>query len=358
MAFIGSPQGIDLPVPGDGGDDDVTAAAKIVAAFETLIGAVEGQVPASAVLWNSNVSLGSYALTNVLYMHLQSGSLKNFPGYLQNVDGNLTWVHPDGAIQLTVGDAINVASTGVIDGDYGGADPARVTYVDATSIYEFTTDPGVYADIKVDEVILDSGSGTTKLASSSSGADTWTFPDLPASTLLLQVSAAGVIDASNDVAEPVTFSGAVALDAGATLAAGQTLKHGDRMQRIGLNELIFSSGAGSLVYVLGGFLATGGSCVYEFSLPVEIGTRVTSIRIRVNKADTSSTSLIFKKRTDSGAVLTIDSEASTTSGFQTITMALASPEIINDDITKRWYCSVSFAEGDYITAIEFSYDRV
>lgn len=51
-------------------------------------------------------------------------------------------------VKITNAGAVNVSGSNGIGGDYGGANPASVFYTDATDLYSFTTDPGVFANLK------------------------------------------------------------------------------------------------------------------------------------------------------------------------------------------------------------------
>jgi hypothetical protein len=69
-----------------------------------------------------------------------------------------------GAVRVTLDGQLDAASLGGIGGDYGSPNPAAVTYVDTDGIYIFTEEPGVYADIEVDDVVLRGASGLVRLA--------------------------------------------------------------------------------------------------------------------------------------------------------------------------------------------------
>lgn len=52
-------------------------------------------------------------------------------------------------VKITNAGAVNVSGSNGIGGDYGGANPASVFYTDSTELYSFTTDPGVFGNLKL-----------------------------------------------------------------------------------------------------------------------------------------------------------------------------------------------------------------
>lgn len=147
--------------------------------------------------------------------------------YLNDAAGN--------QVQVTASGSLNAASIGGIVGDYGGADPAKVTYIDVSSVYVFTTDPGIYADVQMSDCILtDTGAGGfIKLKCPAiAGNYSITFPTAaPGSTLLMQMASSGAITTSNSVATMTVTSNLVMdsgsatieFDSGTLAAAGATI---------------------------------------------------------------------------------------------------------------------------------------
>lgn len=69
-------------------------------------------------------------------------------GQIYEVSGNLVFNNGSGvAVQITNGSGLNLASVGTIAGDYGGSNPASVSFSDTTATYSFTQDPGVTASM-------------------------------------------------------------------------------------------------------------------------------------------------------------------------------------------------------------------
>lgn len=358
MAQIGSAQGISVPVIGT--DSDVDAATKLVNALNTIIGAVEGQVPISALDWNAGKSAGNNYISQVKYLGLQAQSTSGVLGVIENRSGDLYWTNAAGDVQLTTGASLNAAGIGGIVGDYGGGNPAKVTFVDASNLYEFTTDPGVYADIKATRyIITGSGSGTTILDSAATAAgQVWTLPALPASQLVLQVDAAGTVVATNTIPVAVTLSGGIAnnvsLSAGATVAAGQTIRHGDKKERVSHEQFVQISGTGTVGPTDYTFTATGDVALV---LPLEVGTRLKGVTVRINKSTASATGISVYKKDDAGAATLLQAGSTTTTGWQTFTVTLGTPENITDSPSTRWYFTLNSYNTDVVASVSFTYDR-
>ncbi len=350
MASIGSPQGISVPVAGT--DGDVAAATKIVNALNTLIGAVEGQVPISAINWTAHASAGGYGLSALAYAGLNSqGAAGATAGRIENVNGDLYWINASGAVRITIGAALNFAAAGGIGGDYGGSNPALVSFSDANSLYEFTTDPGVFASVKANQFwITGSGAGVTKLDSAATGVQTWTLPALPGSQLILQVDGAGTVSASN------TIPGALTLSAGATLAAGQTLKHPDKAMQ--LSTWDYRQAGGTLTpQTNGGVLGTAGASGDWQMGGLEVGTRIKSIKIRYSAAAADGKNLWLYKYVD-GVQTLIQNTTNSTSGNIDIVLTLGTPEVVTTNVKYVITFSFGGAGADQMRNIEVTYDRV
>lgn len=351
MAQIGSPQGITVPTIGV--DSDITAATKIVNALNTLIGAVEGSVPMSAVAWGADKTASGYGLYGVGYLGLnQQGAAGATAGRIENVNGDLYWVSAAGAVQITDGSGLNAAGIGGIGGDYGGTDPALVSYSDASSLYEFTTDPGVYAHVKVNQLwITGAGIGLLKLDSAATGTQTWTFPAaLPGVASVLTVDAAGAVVASNTLAQDLT------LNAHLTIGAGKVIKHPEKTIQLSTYDFLQSSGT-ITPNANGGVVGTNGANgVWQLG-GLEVGTRIKAIKIRYNGADAVAKNLWLYKYVD-GVQTLIDSTTAASAGVITITLTLATPEVVVSGT--KYVVSFTFrgAGADAMYSMELIYDRV
>jgi len=73
------------------------------------------------------------AIKNLAYLALSDvGSTPVTPvSSIQNYAGNVWWVSPAGAVQITNGNTLNASALKGITGDYGGGNPAEFRYVNA-----------------------------------------------------------------------------------------------------------------------------------------------------------------------------------------------------------------------------------
>lgn len=110
-------------------------------------------VPTAGININADLPLNSNDLTEVRSVNYDnqsavfSSSSDNRSTYVRS--GELYFRDNSGNnVQITASGSVNVSGSNGIGGDYGGANPASVFYTDASDLYSFTTDPGVFGNLK------------------------------------------------------------------------------------------------------------------------------------------------------------------------------------------------------------------
>lgn len=148
-------------------------------------------------------------------------------GSLQNFNGDLWWVSPSGAVQLTTGNHVNSTSIGGITGDYG-LGPEQFRYSVATGEYTAYVNfgAGTYGLIWAQNFDISAAStGSTRVRLSAAGVGgsyTLTVPAaLPAATASLTISTSGQMATLDAVTRNVVIPASAALSTGNTFAAGQ-----------------------------------------------------------------------------------------------------------------------------------------
>jgi hypothetical protein len=207
VADIGAPLSITLP------QVQVTLgpewANDLNTALQTIIDAVEAGVrTAVGLLVDADVAFNAFSATSIgtLVFTNQSGAIATTLA-LYYRDGDLWANDVDGnQIQITAAGTLNAAALGGIVGDYGGSNPAKVTYVEAASTYVFTQDPNVPAKVDVGDIKLRKAGETSPNAitiaapAALAGAYSFTMPAaLPVGPYdsVVKISNAGVLAASD-----------------------------------------------------------------------------------------------------------------------------------------------------------------
>ncbi len=196
---IGSNIDVDLPVPGD---TYAEITAKLKAAIEQLVELLEAPIDSGALDLTTPLSLHGAPLINVGGIRLVGGeSTEAGTAYIDGA-GELHVVTTLGDVQITLNGNLNVAALGTIGGDYGGANPATVTYDDTSGEYRFKEDSAVWASVVAAEFIAKNptvGSIAFGVDPAITTAKTFTIKSLPASGVsgLAYVAADGtVVDAN------------------------------------------------------------------------------------------------------------------------------------------------------------------
>jgi hypothetical protein len=300
------------------------------------VGSGGAQIVSAAININADLTFASYSATNLRSATFAAGqAVSGVRKLYVGANSELYWNNSaaGAAIQLTSGTSLNVSAfIGGIGGDYTSVS-AALNYDNSAARYTLKAGGGTtWARVAAGEVRIHEHASTSSiyvaLAAPAGIASpyTVTFPAaVPGSTLLVQVSSAGVMTFSNTVVNAVTFSGAitptggiaaatftglitasagitvsagaatfavaVTANAGVTCASNQHVtvsgtgeyKHGDKT--------IAQSGGGVIAVSSGTYgagvssdapywqLSTGGGIVYLQIQGIRTGDRVKSLKI-------------------------------------------------------------------------------
>lgn len=350
---IGSPMTATIPDVGDAGTAYATEINAFLAEVEA---ALEAKVPFSA-LEGSTLDLNNVPVVDATYVHLvESAALPVASpiGRIQRYQNNLYWVTDEGVLRLTNGLAVDASSIGGIGGDYGGGNPALVSFHDGTSMYRFYDDSGTstWAYLRSRGLDIADGAATTdvvRLRSPALAASyDFTFPtDLPGSNRsVLVISSAGQVednDATNTITNDIHLGGAT------------KIRHGSR-ELVNVAYPHLASAPAAITYYGNGFRTTTAQAVACHVNGLVVGQRITAIKITLTKVDTASTSLEFHGGSFGGDA-TLATGASTTSGNVTVTLTLGSPETVVTG-TSYWVEIITAANNDDVWTIGAVYDVV
>jgi hypothetical protein len=357
--MIGTDLNLDLPTLSD---TYSVALAKTTTALQEIEDSIADKATAAALNITTALSFNGNHLTDVGGVLLVAGNTPTSAGSLYYTDGKFYLRDATGIIQLTSAGAINVAGVGGIGGDYGGSNPASVVFDDASGEFRFTEEAGVYADVRVDDVILVGTSGTVRLGVDPvlSGNRTVLFEALPSSGVSMMVYDASDSSIKDGAITRCTgtqlFTG---INASADLTVGGDFKHADRSRMLPLTgaEIKTSTGTGMNVTALQvSNVSAGPVGAWWQTLPLRMGDRIKSFVVLVNKPTTSSLSVKLHK-TD-GFTLTSDiaTQATTASGNVAVILTLGTPQVIAVD--EMWFIEVTLpTSGDTLKRCRVTWDR-
>lgn len=294
------------------------------------------------------------AIANLSYISLYPAAVSPTTpvGSLQAFGGNLFWVSPSGAVQITNGASLNSGALGGITGDYGGANPAQFRFVDADTEYYAYDDfgGGKWAYLWTRGVDIAGGltsANKVRLQSTVTASYSLTLPNAPASQVLTQVDNTGA----------VTYTNTLANNANLTLQGTGMVKHGDyNLTQSGIYGFASSGGTFTTVLVgnsIYGRLSAG--AVGKFPIVgLKTGSRIKSIKIAgaVSGTDPTILAVVAQEGATSGTKAFTTSGAFTTTGLvATITTPYT---LVADDFV---YLSVQGGSGNTdIGCISVTYD--
>jgi hypothetical protein len=339
------------------GEPIATALAKLIAAIQILQNDVEPLVLGSEMQWLQDFSAGGHALTNL--SKLQLDTLANLVGLSTGTlffsSGELFAQTSAGPVQITLNGGINAAAIGGIVGDYGGVNPARVTYTDATDTYTFTGDTSDWSDLEVDAVKLRNTNNWTTLASTASGPQTWTFGTAnTANVALVRQSAAGVLDSATTVTANTPMSGSIVFSGSGKIQHGARSRSMIATRREGAGSANWANEERGVINNV-----VGGSFSLETPQP-ESWMTITGFTVHIRKVN--ATSITFTpRRLDSSASGTMVADgpgvATTAIGYVAVTVNLTTPRVYAGD--EHYTIDVSTGQvGDLITQVNLNFTSV
>lgn len=230
--MIGTDLNLSLPTLAD---TYSIAIGKVATALQSIEDSIADRATPTGLNLTANLSLVGNHLTNVGGLILASGNIPVVAGSVYYNGTNFYVRDATGIIQLTAAGAINVAGVGGISGDYGGSNPATASYDEASGEFRFKEESTLYADVRVDDVILmEPGASPVDsvrlTAQAMTTSYTVTFPAaVPAVQSLVQMSPAGAIT-----------TGGATVDHDITLAANRNFTvSGSGKYKHGTKELYF-----------------------------------------------------------------------------------------------------------------------
>lgn len=136
MGNIGDAISESVPAVGSSGPTYASTINALLTEFKTRMTA---RIPLSSLLATSDLDLNGEALLNAGYITLTNEGVSPVASPSNRIAayaGNLWWVSPSGALQITSGATLNAAGVGGITGDYSGAGPMEFRYDTANTRYD------------------------------------------------------------------------------------------------------------------------------------------------------------------------------------------------------------------------------
>jgi hypothetical protein len=295
--------------------------------------------------------------------------------------GELYWLNGAGNnVKLTDGNSLNVSAfVGGIGGDYTAVSAAEA-FDNASKNYTFNDGSAHWAGLHAGSLVL-SEKGTSSafaitIDAPAGLAATYALKlpaALPGSTLLAQVSNAGVVSFSNTVVSAATFSGLITASAGLTAAANQHVtvsgtgrfKHGTLTRQVSGYGFIALFGGATADYGRSGgqeVSNTGSAGAWGLSLAFDQGVRIQTIRIYVYDNATGPTKVQAGVNQQVASTLATTSLGTSsvsagTGAFQTLTISGINTTVTSGTL---YYINILTTTGTakcQILGAEIDYDR-
>ena len=303
MGSIGDPYLVSVPTVGTAGPGFATSINSIL---QETINRLSVKVPVSSIDFNNDADFGGSSILNAANITLVNEAVSPVPAPSNRIctfGGDLWYVSPFGPIQITSGGVINVAGVNGITGDYGGANPAQLRFVDAEQRYTFYDNFGsnifAFARARAFDIVSTVNSVMfLRLAFSGTASKTYTFPAAASTTqeMPLYINPSGQIIVGHG-GRNHTFS-----------AANFTSNNEN-------TPIVFSGSAG----VFSGARINTASlgCIGSLALDLPIGYAFTQVNVYHNKVTAAATAIRVFKQTTTGTAQLIASVSDTTTGIHT-----------------------------------------
>jgi hypothetical protein len=367
-----------------------TVSSTLGPAYATMVNAVltemrttlNAKVTPAGIDVNADLSLRSgatrYGLTDAhrlsLYQQPSLLSASTYPAALYaNSAGELYFNDASGnQVQVTNSGGLN-GTPGSITGAGYGSTGVEVNWDSSASDYHFYSGTGTYADLNCTAVQLSDGSSNLlRIAAPAMAANyTLTLPSaVPASTSVMQLSAAGVVSASPSgniattgtvatgaltvtgaatVSTTLGVTGLITASAGLTAAANQHVtvsgtgrfKHGTLQLALSPNG--GSTLSGTMTAGTSGVAAAGVGDTYRFNIPIVVGKQITRVRIAVTTTGAGAATLaLFRYNLLAGGAAT-SVASGTTSGASTQFVDISG---LTETIASERAYAISFVAGN------------
>ncbi len=339
-------------------------ASTLVSLLTEMKARLVAKVPLSSLLIGL-LDMANNAITNLAYATLYPQTVTPPTNSIYNYGGNAWWVGASGAVQITDGTTLSVASAGAITGDYGGSDPSRFKFVAADKEYYAYDDEagGAWARIWArgyDIAGGDTSASRLRLEWVAGTSYTLTFPAaVPATTKLLQMDNTGAVTASNATTGDLSATGVV---------SGSDVKHTSPRSRF----LHASAGqAGKADTQTGWQLFTTGvcwtnqynndaACSLMFPVDIDEGDQIVEWNVRVGKfsAGTHTITAGLYKQSAWGALTLVGSTVSS-SANNPGSITLGSGAITELAGTDKYVLKIisNNLNSDFVYSADFAYTR-
>ena len=329
----GNPLNLVYPTVGEATS---TAVAKLIAMFQVLQADIEAKILPSEFSWTSDLTAQGHSLSNLSKIQLDNlASAAGLPtGTVYMQSGDIFVQTASGAVRLTLNGQINASGLGGISGDFGGSNPARVTYTDLTDTYAFTADTNDYSEIECQDIKLrNNGNWTTLKADPAQNvAQTWQLGAPNASGLaLLRQTNAGIVQSTGTITEPITMSDSI------TFSGAGKIKHGNFSKP--MQPRLLAAGAGDTwqSFQTGTQLIVRSGGVGVFDVPQnETWKRYISVTVYFNKTTAGSMSIELYSYDASGAGAAASSASLTPTtnvvGNGSLSVSFTTPQTFNANL--------------------------
>lgn len=272
-------------------DNLATIVSKTATALSAIQNDLTPKVTAGEININAALPFNGNAATGLGSIQLATGNTPTAAGSVYYLNGEFYCIDSTGTIQLTANGSLNASGFGAIVGDYGGVNPARVTYVAASSQYQFTSSAGVWADLVARSIILEGSAGTVQLGvdAAINTARVANFKSLPTSgvSVLVYNAATSTIEDGGVTQVSNALVSTASIKASALKFSTQVrvvIPACDGMTFSGTGHTPSSGGTYAGVKYWQ-FAANPGAVVFPIKLPV--GAQITGYGARVNTQGTT-----------------------------------------------------------------------
>ncbi len=277
--MIGSDLNLDLPTLGE---SIATLVSKTAAALSAIEVSIADKATPAALNINAPLDMAGNAITEVTSVQFAAGNLPSVAGSIYYSEGDWYVIDSVGTIKLTDNGALNAAGVAGIAGDYGGVNPAAVSYDDASGEYRFTEAPGTYADLVAHDVVLNGSAGTVRITVNAAIAtarviDVKSLPAAGVSLLAYDPADSTLVDAST-----VTIDNALTV----TDITATEYHHTGEHRRFGMAPAVLLTNCG-LTNETGAQKLTSTGASWEWAgpaIPLRLGDRVVAFDIHVSTA--------------------------------------------------------------------------
>lgn len=306
-----------------------TVVSKTAVALAAIEDRLELKVTPASLNMNAALPMGGNQLTGVGALTLVDTANPTAAGSVYYHGGEFYAIDATGTIQLTLNGNLNVGATGTIVGDYGGANPARVTYDDASGEYRFTEETNIWADLVADDVVLKSAAGSVRLGVTNdiTTARLFLFKELPTAGVSMltydasnsTVNDAQTLRATNDV--KVTT-----LNASGNVTAADHKHTAYQYKRLrNVPHVSAGSITSSTITPIVQVASVGGGGVAELCYTAELkaGDKLREFQIRGNKTSGGNIVIDVYKIAMDGSTILVENAVISIGGISTKTVIVA-----------------------------------